>query len=56
MPHTAAPRPALLQLRVYYADARALLPPSDQEAALTALNLLRLLVQVGQRGGSCMLV
>lgn len=33
------------QLRVYYADARALLPPSDQEASLTALNLLRLLVQ-----------
>lgn len=33
------------QLRVYYADARTLLPPSDQEATLTGLNLLRLLVQ-----------
>lgn len=33
------------QLRVYYGDARPLLPPSDQEATLTALNLLRLLVQ-----------
>ena len=37
--------PPPLQLRVYYSDARALLPPSDQEASLTALNLLRLLVQ-----------
>ena len=46
----AAP-PCSLQLRVYYADARALLPPSDQEASLTALNLLRLLVQVGGGGG-----
>lgn len=43
----AAHLPAPLQLRVYYADARSLLPPSDQEASLTALNLLRLLVQVG---------
>ncbi|KAL4445895.1 hypothetical protein ABPG77_009094 [Micractinium sp. CCAP 211/92] len=32
------------QLRVYYSDARSLLPPSSQEAALTGLNLLRLLV------------
>ncbi|KAL4425703.1 hypothetical protein ABPG75_009719 [Micractinium tetrahymenae] len=32
------------QLRVYYSDARGLLPPSPQEAALTGLNLLRLLV------------
>lgn len=51
--HTSPPPPALPlpQLRVYYADARALLPPSDQEASLTALNLLRLLVQVGEQGG-----
>ena len=34
-----------VQLRVYYGDARGLLPPSDQEATVTALNLLRLLVQ-----------
>ena len=33
------------QLRVYYSDARALLAPSGQEAALAGLNLLRLLVQ-----------
>ena len=33
------------QLRVYYTDARRLLPPSDQEALLLSLNLLRLLVQ-----------
>lgn len=34
------------QLRVYYSDARGLagLPPSESEATLTALNLLRLLV------------
>lgn len=29
------------QLRVYYTDARGLLPPSDQEALLLSLNLLR---------------
>lgn len=33
------------QLRVYYSDARPLLPPSTQEAQLLSLNLLRLLVQ-----------
>jgi hypothetical protein len=33
------------QLRVYYADARGLLPSSDQEPLLLSLNLLRLLVQ-----------
>jgi hypothetical protein len=33
------------QLRVYYSDARGLLAPSGQEAALSGLNLLRLLVQ-----------
>ncbi|GAB4816975.1 hypothetical protein N2152v2_004021 [Parachlorella kessleri] len=33
------------QLRVYYSDARRLLPPSNQEALLLSLNLLRLLVQ-----------
>ncbi|PSC75509.1 26S proteasome non-ATPase regulatory subunit 8-like protein A [Micractinium conductrix] len=32
------------QLRVYFSDARGMLPPSGQEGALTGLHLLRLLV------------